>query len=68
MSCADSLVKCRNMQRDNHDKIDSKLDILEERIDSNSKAQKPSITELQEHVDKGITQNENAVKGIREYL
>jgi hypothetical protein len=56
------------MQRDTHDKIDSKLDTLEEKIDSNSEVQETSITELQEHVDKGIIQNENAVKTIREDL
>jgi hypothetical protein len=56
------------MQRDTHDKIDSKLDVLEDKIDSNSKIHETSITELQEHIDKGMTQNENAVKTIREDL
>jgi hypothetical protein len=68
LSCADTLVKCRNLQRDTHDKIDSKLDVLEEKIDSNSKAHETSITQLREHVDKGITQSENTVKSIREDL
>jgi hypothetical protein len=41
---------------------------IKSKIDSNSKAHETSITELQEHVDEGISQNENAVKSIREGL
>jgi hypothetical protein len=64
-----ALIVCqRSIQRDSHDKLHSKLDALEEKIESNSKNQEDSFRELQEHVDEGISQNEDSVKSIKEGL
>lgn len=56
------------MQRITTDEINSKLDGLEEKLDSNGEAQAKSITELQEHVDKANKQLVVAVKGVQEDL
>jgi hypothetical protein len=64
-----ALVVCqRSIQRDSHDKLHSKLDALEEKIESNSKTQEDSSRELQEHVDEGSSQNKDSVKSIKEVL
>ncbi|OBT65164.1 hypothetical protein VE03_04799 [Pseudogymnoascus sp. 23342-1-I1] len=57
-----------NMQRITTDDINSKIDALEEKIDSNADAQAGSTKELQEHVDEGNNQLLVAVKGVQEEL
>ncbi|KFZ22701.1 hypothetical protein V502_02822 [Pseudogymnoascus sp. VKM F-4520 (FW-2644)] len=57
-----------NMQRITTDDINSKIDTLEEKIDSNADAQADSTKELKEHVDEGNNQLVVAVKGVQEEL
>lgn len=58
----------RNMQRITTDDINSKIDALEEKIDSNADAEAGSATKLREHVEEGNNQLVLAVKGVQEEL
>jgi hypothetical protein len=54
------------MQRVTTDDIESKLDALEDKIDSTAETQANSITELQAHIDEGNKQNVVAVKSAQD--
>ncbi|KFY99878.1 hypothetical protein V498_00445 [Pseudogymnoascus sp. VKM F-4517 (FW-2822)] len=57
-----------NMQRITTDDINSKIDALEEKIDSNADAEAGSATKLRKHVEEGNNQLVVAVKGVQEEL
>lgn len=58
----------RHMQRIATNKINSKIDLLFEKIDSTAKTQASSTTALQEHIDEESKQIVVAVDGVKEDL
>jgi hypothetical protein len=53
-SSADSFVLCRSMQRTNQEKLESRLESLDEKLEQTSKTQETSITQLKSIFESSI--------------
>jgi hypothetical protein len=67
-SGADSLVHCRSVQRNNHEKVELKLESLDEKLEQTSKIQEAAITQLQSIVESGITRTQITLSDIQSDL
>lgn len=68
MMLADSLAINRIIQRKSQDKLESKLQALDEKLGQTSKTQETSITRLQDAVESGMTRSHNTLTTIQSDL